>query len=171
MDTALLSWVQSAEKHGKDFSSSINAELKLIEKDLESENPKMQTSGENMILGIIKGMQAEMPALNAEVATIIADVDRAVKAEAEIKSPSELMARNGEEMMRGLSLGINRTAHEPALAASNAVGGVAAATGGGGAAGGQTHIYLQVDKQTLGSIVCDHINDMAKLNGPIPARI
>jgi hypothetical protein len=176
MDAALLSWVQSALKHGKDFSSSIDAELLQIEKDLESSSPKMQAEGEQLILGIVKGMEAEMPSLTAEVNKAIQEVDKALQAEAEIKSPSELMARNGEELMRGLTLGIDRTAHEPALAAGRAAAGVISAAPAAAAAApaGQTvhlEIPVQIDGNEVGRASCQYINGQLKLIGPIPARV
>lgn len=175
--TALNTLVDDADKYGTQFSSKVRTHMEETRSYVEETKPELNTAGKDAMEGLLEGLESEEGPLMAEAQKIANQIESTIRAALDSHSPSEAMADVGRDIMAGLTLGIDRHAQEPALAASRAATGVISAsspaTGGAGAASQPLQITIPVtlDGRQIGQAACEYINGQLKLTGNIPARV
>jgi hypothetical protein len=171
-DTLLLSLVQSAQKHGKDFSTATDTGLKQTETYLQQHKGTWTTLGTDLLKGLEQGLEKELPTLTGEAKKIAGQLESTLRTALQTHSPSEMTAAIGADLMQGLALGMERATPGVAsvagrqallaagpLATPTTPGGAGAAAG---AAGGAT-IIIELDGRTLVNYVLQNMHQRTKL--------
>lgn len=86
----------------------------------------MKSVGRNLIDGLWAGIQERWAALKAKVAGIARSITGIFRSETDTHSPSRVFEAIGLDLMRGLAIGIDRTAGMPLAAVGRAAAGVVA---------------------------------------------
>jgi hypothetical protein len=109
----------------------------------------MYGAGIQSARGLIKGLQSQEKAIDAQMLRIAKSMQAAIKKALGIKSPSRVMAELGDYTAQGMAVGINRSTKHAVIAARGmamAVRQGATITGstGGGYRGGDVHVHVTV---------------------------
>lgn len=99
-----------------------NAVKTMLSKALSTSSSyvsKFYTVGANLTAGLVRGLNSQMGSLESAVQRLEAKAERAVKAKAEIKSPSKVWEKIGKFLGLGLVRGIDRSATAVVKASSN----------------------------------------------------
>lgn len=89
-----------------------------------------QTVGQQAAQGLIDGLKSAEPALEAQMKALATAMDAQIKKDLKIKSPSEVFAMHGENVVAGLALGISRSATPSVAIPTLGRGGSAGGLGG-----------------------------------------
>lgn len=167
-DGALLQLVQSADTHGKQFSTATKQMLTDTETYLKQGKDPFAKAGRDLLAGLEKGLQQEKPSLLREAHGIALELENVIRAALKTHSPSEVTADIGADLMAGLGLGMRRSASDAiATAASEASRVVGALAGAGGraaaAAGAPQTIIVELDGRTLVQYVLRETHQQTKL--------
>jgi len=166
-DALLLTLVQSAEKHGKDFSTATDKSLKDTETYLRTHKGSFTTLGKELLQGLEQGLAAEEPTLMGQAKRIAAEIEKTIRDALQTHSPSEVTAKIGEDLMAGLALGMQRSAPAAGRAGAGAalqvVGAISGSSPGVGAGGGMQTIVIELDGRTLTQYVQKNMHDNVKL--------
>lgn len=94
-------------KDSKDkLSTAITDIIDSAAKKAKNKKKTFESVGSALVAGMVTGIRSQQDALEKEVQKLEAKAERAVKAKAEINSPSKVWARIGAFMGEGLALGI-----------------------------------------------------------------
>lgn len=80
---------------------------KTIEEGSKPDAKKSKSAGENVVKGLVSGMDNQIPSLRSKANQIGDIVDEVIRKKNEIASPSKRLMRTGEYMMMGLIAGID----------------------------------------------------------------
>jgi hypothetical protein len=169
---ALNTLIDDVEKYGGQIPAKLKTHLDTARGYVEQEKPLLNTAGKDALEGLLEGLESEAPALLGEAKSIAEGIEATIRQALDSRSPSEAMARVGEDIIAGLTIGMHRSAAGAHAAAQGVASTVAAGASGASGSGGAPATYvLQIDGRTIGQIVSEHINDQLKLMGPVPSRI
>lgn len=99
-----------------------NAVKTMLSKALSTSSSyvsKFYTVGANLTAGLVRGLNSQMGSLESAVQRLEAKAERAIRAKAEIKSPSKVWEKIGKFLGLGLVRGIDRSATAVVKASSN----------------------------------------------------
>jgi len=118
----------------------------------------MYGAGIRSAQGLVKGLQSQERAIEAQMMRIALAMQKAIKKALGIRSPSTVMARLGDHTARGMAVGIDRSAKHAVIAARGmamAVQQGATITGGGLGRGGGGTVVNNVYVTVQGSVAAE----------------
>lgn len=175
IDKALLQLVDAALKHGKEYSGNVDKMLKEGETFLKQAQPRMTTAGQDLMKGLLLGLQRERQPLLSEAHSIAMAIEAEIRNALRTHSPSEVTAAIGADVVSGLGLGMRRSTPDLLNTARSTAGALTGSLQGGGGIGrggaGQTVINVYASgnvarsEEELAQRIGDHIQ--ARLWGQI----
>jgi hypothetical protein len=127
----------------------------------------MYGAGIKSAKGLVKGLQSQEKAIEAQMMRIAKSMEKAIKKALGIKSPSTVMAELGDYTARGMAVGITRSTKHATIAAQGLAMSVrqgATITGGplpiGGAAAGGGVVHQHFEFHVQGSVAT--VENLAK---------
>lgn len=113
---ASLGYAEQLLKGGKNAVSSVNSLSKQLDDaaaKLGNDAAKaLYQAGVNAAQGVVDGLKKQQAAIDKQMATIAANLVKALKKALGIKSPSRVMAELGKYVVLGLAGGVKDTGHE-----------------------------------------------------------
>ena len=87
--------------------------VEALRREIESGQSQLDESGRNLAIALIQGTQSTLPELVPAGRNLFSELFRGWKTEAEENSPSQVFVRSGENVVKGLTLGIDSLKAQP----------------------------------------------------------
>jgi|SRR5579884_1002822 len=167
VDQMLQQLITDAKKHTAEFPPAIELGLTQAETYLKKHKGPFTTAGRELMKGLEQGLENEIPVLEGEAKKIADQLEATLKAALKVKSPSEMTAEIGDNLMAGLGVGMQRStsaaAEVAARSALSVAGALGTATPGGPAGGGEQTIIIQLDSAEVGRVLNRQLHGTVKL--------
>ena len=105
---AFLSMVVTAKKYGATLSDDMKATMTRLLNTVTDERANMDGAGKELILGLIQGIDDEIPGLEKAANMSAEEIVATIKTALGIQSPSTVMAEIGGNVVAGLYEGIDK---------------------------------------------------------------
>lgn len=118
-----------------------------------SKGGEFEASGQSMVDGVIRGIDARVPALMMHVASLASQAQQAFNQAANINSPAKIMIPSGSAIVEGIMVGVSNMAGALYRLVASLAGGVEDSTNGFGSIGNT--IDLGIDENPVITPVLD----------------
>ena len=118
-----------------------------------SKGGEFEASGQSMVDGVIRGIDARVPALMMHVASLASQAQQAFNQAANINSPAKIMIPSGSAIVEGIMVGVSHMAGALYELVGSLAGGVEDSTNGFGSIGNS--IDLGIDENPVITPVLD----------------
>jgi len=173
VETTMRQVSMSAMTHGKEFALHFDDSMAQSEKFVLAHREPLKKAGIDTMDGLLEGLKQEKAPLLAEATSIANEIEATIRSALKTKSPSEVTAEIGADLMAGLAVGMQRATPETVSAARGAsldVAGALAtsAPGGGGGPGGDVTVIVMLDSAEIGRTVGRQLHGTMKVIAKLP---